>query len=185
MPDETPPSLQNDPTWQPVNPYEPSAEAGGVSPDTPGAATERHYQERFTWADRRMLLRSVFPARFIAVGFGLWAASAVYRGAVTTYSFFSLGLVSDPAGVVLALAGLCVLAVCLLSVYAAWLTWTYADRLQAIAGGATSSMLDWSALHFRLVRLLAICVAFVVSQRLLMWLYKYMESAYIDSLANP
>ena len=176
MPDETPPSLQNSPPRQPVNPYESSGEALGTSPDIGGGASvERHYQVRLTWADRQMLLRSVLPARIIAVGtvFAFFIELWIYSQSWIDVYDPGAGLEWFPGHIFDLIYNLLWIGAWILSLYVAWVTWLYADRLVQAFGGSSTTLSEWAALHQRLYWYTAMSVVLSLGTTVLYHLLEY------------
>lgn len=185
MPDEPPPSLQNNPARQPVNPYEASAEARGVSPDAPSASTERHYQARITWADRRMLLRSVLPARLTAITSGV-LTSFHFLSLVQT--FFTYGVwiwvPVDLVSFVGVLVWFCFAVGIAASFVSAAMLWRYSDQLQSFASGRSSSLTNWTVTHHRYLWAFALSFGLGVLQSFLDWVWTYLETHYMDAFSS-
>jgi hypothetical protein len=108
----------------------------------------RHYQARLDWADRKALLRSIAPARIIAaLCIVLWLMSLyeLVREWAPSLAFNSNWSVFTAAMFPLAIA---YVIVGVISVYANWLGWKYADALRQAAGGSSRNLTYWTRLHY-------------------------------------
>jgi hypothetical protein len=155
------PEFSRDDSQQSVNPYA----SGSVAVPRSAAAEVRNqpivrdYRIQMGWADRRRFLRAVLPLR-------LYAIVGICVGGTAVLSLFAAlfevrQAVRSPvaADALWAFRSLFIVGKGLLNLYICWLTWKFADVLAATAGGASSSMGEWSLLQLRMAQLLVTTIA--------------------------
>jgi len=136
-----------------LNPYRSSGDPSNPADD---GSQGPYYHVRLSWADRRALLKSIFPTRFCIIIGAVWW----FKGLAEHVALWSAALsgesYSDPIGTVwVGLAGAWVL-VGVFMLYLCRLEWLFTNHLQAAAGGRTASHREWTELQCRLARLAAI-----------------------------
>lgn len=161
------------PSGQPqsINPYAPSRVPDGeLKPAELALPTERHYQARLTWADRRALLRSIGPVRLGVVASWLIWLHIVYVY-VTEWAAFlwTVGLSDLETAVRFASAAFLV-GQGFLVFYACHVEWKYAEALRLVAGGTTADMRSWSSLHWRTSWLWAVIATITLAATVSYWL---------------
>lgn len=159
---------------QSINPYAASrVPDAALEPAEPFAPpTERHYQARLTWANRRALLRSVAPVRVAVVVIVLWWIKNLYEYSGAWIQFFRSQpiVVLYPADLVGLAAWGMFATIGVLSLYLCWLDWRYADSIQRVAGGQTTDMSAWTELHFRTARLACFTAVMQLAMDLVTWI---------------
>jgi hypothetical protein len=139
---------------QPINPYEASRFAGrddGTLVPNESAVT-RDFRARFDWFDRQQFLHSVPATRLSAIVGGMVSLKTTYDAGNSVWFAFSRDAGVLGSGFYLAMSVLTTLALgqAALTLLALLLSWRYADLLQAVVGGKTTSCNQWSFLHYRL-----------------------------------
>jgi hypothetical protein len=136
-----------------VNPYAASREAQPRSshdePAQDGIPTQRQYQARMDWADRRDFLKSVGPTRVAVVFGGLLWLKSIYDLTRIAHAALTMGPLTHWGEIVVFALVLLSLSQGLVAIYLCWLDWKYADFLREVAGGSTTNMTNWSRLHLR------------------------------------
>lgn len=134
-----------------TNPYAPSqAHRPHTARETSLAeGAPRHFVARWSWRDRSLLLRSVPLERVAVIASALLWLKSLYEHAVEWQQFFLIDRLRDELDVAWSVASVVYVFQGLLALYCCWLGWQYADRLREVAGGSTSQMHAWAALHYR------------------------------------
>jgi hypothetical protein len=143
-----------------LNPYQSS---GFLTPSTGREAPGPYYQVRLSWADRRDLLKSIFPTRFCIIVAAVWWMKglaehiSLWSAALTRESYGdAIGTLWVGLAIVWVLVGVFMLSLCRLE-------WIYANHLQAAAGGRVATHREWTELQCHLARLSAIAWVLMVA----------------------
>jgi hypothetical protein len=159
---------------QPVNPYAasqvPEPQSLKENNRPPAEASERKFQARMSWNDRRKFLRSVGPTRVTAVCATLIWLKSIYELIRSWNGYVTMETLGYWVNVVMFGLALVVLAQGLIALYGCLLDWRYADRLREVAGGSTRSMADWSQLHLRTAWLFAVVIVLELLNQSVQWI---------------
>src|SRR4029453_10259847 len=150
------PSRQRSDVSAPINPYEASL----VTPpdllrqaesDQERNGTKRQYRVRMEWSAARLFLPLALPLRIGAVAGGLMVAYGLYGFFTTLHGAWLEGVFDGSRDVAWMLKFLFTPVRSAIILWMCWLYWQLADAIVATAGGASSSMEEWSRIQSRLV----------------------------------
>jgi hypothetical protein len=169
MPANRPPPF---PDPKHTNPYAPSQTHQPHLRQALGSGGEmatRHFVARWTWRDRSLLLRSVPLERVAVVASALLWLKSLYEHAAIWRQFFLTDRLRDASDVAMTVAGAVYVLHGVLALYCCWLGWQYADRLREVAGGSTSQMQAWAAMHYRTAWFAAAASVLMISADAMYW----------------
>jgi hypothetical protein len=130
----------------------------------------RHYQVRMEWADRRWFLKSVGFTRMTSLVMVVMTSQNALTAINTWWGFLARNSIQSFLELASLMLAVFSVGTGVLTLYTCWLNWKYADALQAVGGGATPNMNDWSNLHYRIELLNAAVVLMTLFSSVCIWL---------------